>query len=367
MRNPIRQKERAATMLTDEGRKIGKERITLKEIADLAGVSVSTASAVLANKARERRISDHSVSRVREIARTHDYSPNLLVRSLRKGRTNILSFYSGYGPRDYDDIFLDRVLCELQLAAGESRHELLLHCDYSRPVEATYQMLNGGLSDGLLYYGPQEHNALLGLLRRSSLPTVILNRPDEEGQLPSVAPDYVDGIRQVADLILANGHREIAAVEPELSYARLGVRRSEMLRTELAARGVELRETLTYRAAVPEVTEDLARITSGPNPVTALFCWNDTCGYRILDLCLMLGIDVPRQLSVIGVDGLRWPSRSPLQLTSMYLPLDKIAREAVAILRERIEDPAMDRVVRIIPVTILSGETIASPPKLPSG
>jgi LacI family transcriptional regulator len=339
----------------------GKDRITLKEIADLAGVSLSTASAILANKARERRISDASVRRVQEIARVHDYTPNLLVRSLRNKRTNTLSFYSGYGPRDADDLFLDRILGQLQLAAGEARQELLVHCDYSRPVEATYHKLKGGLSDGVLYYGPQENNPLLALLRRSSLPTVILNRADDESQLPSVAPDFADGMRQVADLLLAQGHQRIAAVEPELSYDRLGVRRSEMLKAELATRNVALSETLTYGADVAEVASDIVRITSGPDPVTALFCWNDTCGYKALDLCLTLGIDVPGQLSVVGFDGLRWPSRSHLTLTSVRLPLDLIAREAVAVLQERIDNPGVERVVRTLPVTLLQGETIASP------
>lgn len=354
-------------MLTKAGRKNGNDRITLKEIANLAGVSVSTASAVLANKARERRISDDLVRRVQEIASSRDYAPNLLVRSLRQGRTNVISFYSGYGPRDFGDIFLDKILCGLQLAAGEARHELLLHCDYSRPVEETYQMLNGGLSDGLLYYGPQEKNALLALLRRSSLPTVILNREDEVGELPSVAPDFADGIRQMAALLLQQGHRRIAAIESERSYARVGVRRSEMLQAELSVKKVSLQETLSYRESISEITSDLIRITTQPDPVTAVFCWNDHCGYKLLDLCLTLGIRVPEQLSVVGVDGLRWPSRSPLQLTSVYQPLDQIAREAVSVLRERIDDPGAARTVRTVPITLLPGETLCPPLKAVHG
>jgi DNA-binding LacI/PurR family transcriptional regulator len=357
-------------MLIADGRENnhnGKERVTLKEIADLAGVSVSTASAILANKTRERRISDEAAQRVREFARAHDYTPNLLVRSLRRKRTNVLSFYSGYGPRHPNDIFLDRILGALQLAAGEARQELLLHCDYSRPVDATYEMLKGGLSDGLLYYGPQEDNPLLALLRRSSLPTVILNRADDAGRLSSVAPDFADGVRQVADLLVSRGHRRIAAVEPEHSPTRLGVRRSEMLRAELAARGVALQQTIIYKWDVSEVSEQIVAAASGDDAITALFCWNDTCGYKVLDLCLERGIDVPGRLSVVGFDGLQWPSRSPLQLTSVQVPLERIAREAVAILRGRIEDPGASRSVLTIPVTLLPGETIASPAPEPHG
>src|SRR5258708_29080359 len=82
-------------------------RSTLKEIAREAGVSVSTASVVLGGKAAQRRISHAVQRRVQEVARQHDYSPNLLVRSLQEGRTHILSFYNAFGHRHPDELYID--------------------------------------------------------------------------------------------------------------------------------------------------------------------------------------------------------------------------------------------------------------------
>src|SRR5439155_25572927 len=94
-------------------------RSTLKEIAWEAGVSVSTASVVLSGKAAQRRISRAVQRRVQEVARQHDYSPNLLVRSLQEGRTHILSFYNAFGHRHRDDLHMDRLSTAIERAAGD--------------------------------------------------------------------------------------------------------------------------------------------------------------------------------------------------------------------------------------------------------
>src|SRR5689334_9952390 len=119
-------------------------RATLKDIARSAGVSVSTASLVLAGKGSERRISSEVEQRVREAARQQDYAPNLLVRSMQRGRTHVLSFYSAFHNREPNDIYMDRISSAIERAAGPLHYDVLVHCDFSRPVEELYRSLNGG-------------------------------------------------------------------------------------------------------------------------------------------------------------------------------------------------------------------------------
>ena len=118
-------------------------RTTLKDIARLAGVSVSTASLVLSGKGAERRISAEAERRVREIAREHDYAPNLLVRSMQRGRTHIFSFYNAFGDRSRDDLYMDRLYTAIERAAGQRKYDVLEDCDYTCPVDETSRMLHG--------------------------------------------------------------------------------------------------------------------------------------------------------------------------------------------------------------------------------
>jgi len=98
-----------------------------------------------------------------------------------------------------------------------------------------------------------------------------------------------------------------------------------------------------------------------PEPVTALFCWHDRMGYSALEACEALGIAVPERLSVIGYDGIHWPSTSRHILTSVEVPLDTIAVSAVQLLHELILGQAEAPVCRVLPVSLWQGTTLAPP------
>src|SRR5262245_49812115 len=121
-------------------------RITLKEVAAKAGVSASTASLVLTGKAEGRGIPAETNERVRRAALDLNYAPNLLLRSLRRGRTHVVSFYNGFRHRFARDLYMDRLSAAVEYSGGEYGYDVLVHCDFSRKPQETYQFLNGGLS-----------------------------------------------------------------------------------------------------------------------------------------------------------------------------------------------------------------------------
>ena len=337
-----------------DGSSNGSGRSTLKEIARLAGVSVSTASVVLAGKATVRRISPEVERRVREVAAQQDYSPNLLVRAMQQGRTHVLSFYSSFGHRDLNDLYMDRLSTAIERAAGACHYDVLVHCDFSRPADEMYRMLNGGRSDGLIFFGPTGAHPLLRLLRSSRLPVVLLNQVDEEGVLSSVSDDMQDGMRQVADELVALGHRRIGAVIG-LHPGPDALPRVAALRARLAAHGISLPDEWL-------ITErEVGTLLTRPEPPTALFCWHDRAGYATLEECERLGIAVPEQLSFIGYDGLQWPSTSPHVLASVDVDLDTLAEAAVRLLDRLIQGEVEAPACRVFPVKLSRGTTLAPP------
>jgi LacI family transcriptional regulator len=338
-------------------------RTTLKDIAQLAGVSVSTASLVLAGKAKSGRISPEVEERVREIAQKQDYTPNLLVRSMQRGRTNVLSFYSSFRLRERNDLYMDRLSTAIERAAGEYGYDVLVHCDFRRSADAFYRHITGGLSDGLIFFGPAVGDPLLPLLRESRLPTVLFNLADEAGKLSCVTEDMADGVRQVVQALLTRGHRRIGAVTSPPGRNDAATRIA-LLRRYLAEQEVELPD-----ARIVPVTESgehpaetaLHALLDGPDPPTALFCWHDRVGYRVLEACDRLGIAVPQQLSLIGYDGLHWPSVSPHLLASVFSDLDTIADATVQLLDQLIRGEATAPVTRHFPVRVDRGTTLAPP------
>lgn len=312
-----------------------RKRVTLQEIAGLAGVSVSTASLVLSGKGTASRISTDVDRRVRQVAMEKDYAPNLLVRSMQQGRTNVLSFYSAFRNRERDDMYLDRLTAALERSAGKCGYDLLTHCRVGQSPEEVYLALNGGRADGLLFFGPNEGDPLLSLLRTSRLPTVILNHVDRLGGISYVTEDMEDGIRQIGEALVSRGHRRIAMVSSSTVLSADAPSRVNLLRQFLAEKGVLIPDRWIVSADEKEghsPTSALQFLINEPEPPTALFCWHDRVGYRMLEACGNLGVSVPDQLSLVGYDGLHWPSTSAHLLASVFVDLDLLVEKSISFL-----------------------------------
>jgi DNA-binding LacI/PurR family transcriptional regulator len=318
---------------------------------------VSTVSLVLSNKAKDRRISAEVHARVLLAAKELDYSPNLLVRSMQRGRTHVLSFFNGFRFRRVSDLYMDQLSASLERAAGAYGYDILVQCDFSRSVEETYRFLNGGRADGLLMFAPLPDDPLLPYLRSSRLPTVLINMPDTMGVLPCVKDDMEDGMRQIAECLVKNGHKRISAITNEIAETRL---RLAALRRYLEGTGVTIPERFVFRQSSRAALEQiLTTIRNDPEPPTALFSGHDFCGYTLMELCDSHGVQVPEQLALVGYDGLRWPTSAGRTLDSVHVDLDALAEAAVVTLDSVIagKEVAFEQ---LLPVQLRTGTTLVS-------
>jgi len=339
-------------------------RTTLRDIARRTGVSVSTASLVLSNKAAERRISSDVVERVQQAASALDYSPNLLVKSLRRGQTHVLSFLNGFRNRDAHDFYMDRLSTAIERAGGALGYDILVYCDFRRSEQEMYRNLNGGRSDGLIFFAPLPTDPLLGYLRASSLPTVLINREDESGVLTSVRDDVEDGIRQIAQELARLGHRRIAMLTNEGDANPDAHARVRLLRRCLADRNIAVPDSWiipTVESDDASVSSTLRYLVNEADPPTAIFCWHDRLGYRVLEHCSTLGIPVPDQVSVVGYDGLRWPAKAPHILASVHIDLEQIAETTVRNLDNLIHGKETIAATRKVAGALMAGTTLAAP------
>ena len=330
----------------------------------MAGVSTSTVSLVLAGKAGTRRISEDTHTRVHHAARALGYTPSLLHRSMRRGRTHVLSFYNGFRNREPGDLYMDRFSAAIEHAGGRHGYDVLVHCNFARSPQETYEFLNGGLSDGVVLFGPPPEDSLMSLLRTSSLPSVLINPPEGEESLPSVRDDEVAGMSLVAETLLAHGHRHVAAILASPGGSRDAQNRFERLRRLFAercgacatVRAVDLENDV--RATIEKA------LALSPRP-TALFVWHDRLAYQVLEACDAMGVKVPQNLSVIGFDGIVWPSTSPHVVTSVKTSLEEMADAAVSLLARLIEGEAGPLHLSI-PVQLATGTTLGPPSVPPS-
>ncbi|BDI32351.1 LacI family transcriptional regulator [Capsulimonas corticalis] len=338
-------------------------RPTLSDIATQAGVSVSTASLVLSDKAKQRRLSDDVVARVRKVAADLDYSPNLLVQSLQQGRTHTLSFFNGFRTRSHNDLYMDRLTTAIEQAGGRLGYDILIYCVFERSVEETYRHLNGGRCDGVLMFAAEPDDPLLPYLRTSRLPTVLVNSVDTSGALSCVKEDHVGGLTQLADQLVALGHKRIAALGNVPGGNRDADLRIGLLRQLLADRGVPISDRWIIHTddnQYDDAAKALRFLMAEPTPPTALFCWHDRLGYQVLEHCERMGIVVPDQLSLIGYDGLRWPAQARHVLSSVEVNIAGLADAAVTLLHRQINGLTEAPICQELPVIITpAGTTLA--------
>ncbi len=331
-------------------------RATLAEVAQKAQVSMTTASLVLSGKSVELRIPDQTSKRVELAASAIGYTPNQLVHSIQKGRSGIVSFYSAFRHRYDDDLYMERMASSIEYAGSLLGYDILMHTNFWRETDEIYRFLNGGWADGLLLYAPLPDDELLPLFRKSRLPTVIVNKHDLEGVLHSVCSDEEAGMGLATAALVARGHRRI------ISFSQLGwdyrdsQERVEMLDRSLGEHGVFRPAGDRITLDVP-LTELLRDLLARPQPPTAIFCWHDRLAYRLLEACDEVGIHVPEQLSIVGYDGLHWPSSSRHIVASVNVNLSEIAVRSMGALSGLIEGQTVP-VAQRVPVLFQSGTTM---------
>ena len=340
-------------------------RATLADIAKHAGVSVPTVSLVLSGKGKTVALSDGLISRVNESARALDYSPNLLMQNMQSGESHVLTFFNcfRYIPHT-EDVFGMALMTATFRAAGALEYNVMTVCHFSDDPEKTYHALNGGHSDGIILFAPQQNDALLTRFRSSRLPVVMLYTSDPEGVLSSVRDDVDEGMRLIAERLYDLGHRRIAALDEGLDNPN-APERLRLLRQHAARLGMDLPETRILQVGYsPENTfRAVERLMGSPERPTAIFCWQNAPAALAVRHCESMGFNVPSDVSVIGYDGIDWPGRTHHRVASVYVDLDDIARRAVGILddlvTERSHLPRSERA----PVRFFEGTTLSTAPK----
>ncbi|MDH6216946.1 LacI family DNA-binding transcriptional regulator [Streptomyces pseudovenezuelae] len=292
----------------------GSTRPTSRDVAQAAGVSQAAVSLVLGDKWRGR-VSETTAERVREAARDLGYRPNLAARNLRLGRTRTVllvvpalttEFFAGVytgAARVAADHGFGVVLYPSPEGIGPARD----------PFASAQAALDGVIASSMAADA-------LTAIRGDQLPLVMLDS-DPEGSLgaATVNLDITDGVRQVAEHLLDLGHRRFLHLAADVPSWTFEVRARELAARVGAVPGTSVR---TVRAPI-SIDDALAAASAalsapGPRP-TALVCDDDKLAAGAYKAARRLGLRVPDDLSVTGLDDLALATALDPELTTVRL------------------------------------------------
>jgi len=273
-------------------------RVTMQQVAAEAGVSVSTVSKVINGR---YGVSSDTFDTVTAVINRLGYEASLVARSLRNSRTNVI----GVLVADFEP-FSTEVLKGAADAIRGTGFELVAYSAGGRVDEHVgwerryLSRVMGTLVDGAVLVTPTVTDV------RYDGPIVAVDPHTGRSELPTVTGDNLQGARLGVDHLLELGHRRIGMVtgRRDLVSAQL---RERGFRDAHKAAGVAVDEALLQPGAYEtEQAREAARtLLTLPEPPTAIFAANDLSALATLEVAAELGIDVPDQLSVVGVDKIK--------------------------------------------------------------
>lgn len=310
---------------------MNRRRVTLTDVAQRAGLSVTAASLVL-NRQPGTRLSEEAHQRVFAAAEELGYRPNMAARSLRTRKTATLAFISDIIATTR---FAGDMIAGALDAAREHDHVLLIAETQGDPdVErsAIEAMLDRQV-DGFVYAAMATRRLTVPRAVLSQ-PSVLLNATSIRGPA-AVIPDDEDAARTVTTALLDHGHRKIALIgrntvkerDPRQSLA--AGTRLRAIRETLAARGVRLLASEHTPDWQPGYGYEAAHALLGRRLPTGIICMNDRLALGAYQAIAEAGLTIPGDVSVVSFDDDPIASWLRPGLTTAALPHARMGRLAV--------------------------------------
>ena len=325
-------------------------RVTIREIADLAGVSIATVSRVVNGRSD---VSEETRELVSSVIREHGYATNRTARSLSAGRTGLVGVLV---PLVYP-VYFSAILSGAAEALYEHELRLVLsptHHEHDREVSLLDRLMHG-LTDGALLVLPEESSDELARLLDQGYRFVVVDpRLPLEEPIPSVSAAHTTGADQAMQHLLALGHRRIAAITGPRGWIATEDRRRGYL-AALAGAGVVPDPALVLESnfEIAGGIDAVNRLLDLDEPPTAIFAFNDNLAIGVIHAARARGIRVPEELSVVGFDDVEHATIVFPSLTTVRQPLAEMGRTAVSLLtrllaRQRVETLRIELGTRLV-------------------
>jgi LacI family transcriptional regulator len=316
-------------------------RATIRDIADLAGVSIATVSRVLNDRPD---VAPGTRETVMQVVREHGFSTNRGARGLSSGRTGIV----GLTLPLVADAYFGPILSGASEALYEQDMRIMLcptQHEHDREVSLLERLMRG-TTDGAILMLPEESTEELLHLQELGYPFVVVDpRETPPEGIPCVAAMHAAGAKVATEHLLDLGHRRIGAITGAPGWYATEERMNGF-RGALAAAGLlpdpELVVSSDWR--IPRGEEAAHELLSRDDPPTAIFGFNDNVAIGALKAARRRGLRVPEDISIVGFDDTFQAEIATPTLTTVRQPLAELGRMGVSLLTRLIEGQRLEAV-----------------------
>ena len=301
---------------------MARKRVTLKDVAKAAGVGLASASYAVN---RTGSLGDDTRVHILKIAEELGYRQNLAAKAARTGKTGAI----GLVVPDMTNPFFPSLAQSVVQRARQNSYSVFVtdtEGDQGQEAEVIRQLIDRGV-DGIVWFPVNDENSI-GKISRD-IPMIVLDRTVKGFEC--IQADYADGGRQACEYLMEIGHRNIGIIAGPLDV------RSMRDRCEAAKEAIQTSGSLAFfveNAFSTELSKSVADAVAAKQ-ATALFCGSDLIAIGVMRHARQCGIQIPEMLSIVGFDDIPWAEYCTPGLSTIEMPVDEMAREAVdAVIRK---------------------------------
>ncbi len=334
--------------------------ITIREVAEAAGVSIATVSRVLNNKPHP--VGEATRQRILSLAEELGYRPNLAARSLRTERSSTIGIITD----NIDSPHTTMMIRGIQDRVKEDGYIcVIISADWDPKAEreAIHDLASRSI-DGLIF-AETWHRSANEILALSNKPFVFVHRQFGSEHPHSVTPDEVYGARLAVQHLLSLGHRRIGYINGPIEFYASADRLAGYC-LELAEHGIAYDEALVTRGdwqVQSGYAAALELLAVCPRP-TAIFAGNDLMAAGAMYAIFDAGLHVPQDVAVVGYDNREIARIFRPSLTTVVLPLYGMGEASAQMLLDLLagrEEPQAEVKIR---GRLIIRESCGAPPDL---
>ena len=298
---------------------------TILDVCRLASVSKATVSRVINGTGQ---VKESTREKVFSAMQSLGYRPNRLAQALATNKTHTI----GLVVSDFDGIHFGLLLKQAAASAEFAKKQLIVtdgHNDPDYEYEVIMQ-LEAQCDAVVLYSRTLTDDHIQRLHQQLTIPIVVINRDLPEQLFHSVSFQQEDAVKLMMNHLLDNGHRQIACITGHMMNPT-GIARVNGYKHSLTQFGIAFNEKLVKHGAydMKSAYQACKELINDGTPFTAIVAFNDCMALGALRALTEVGITVPEQVSIIGIDNDPVSEFFTPRLTTVKLPIADMTKQAV--------------------------------------
>jgi len=326
---------------------MASSRPTIRDVAQLAGVSHQTVSRVI-NQSSD--VTDETRERVEAAIEELGYVPNAIARSMAMGKTNTLACIS----QNLTDYTFASIIEGAELEARKHGY-FLMSSSAANPAsfkELVEDLVGHRRVDGLIIINPYADNRHLYIPK--GFPLIFVGAYSRDGSICSVSLDDEKVAYDATNHLISLGHQKIAMITGPMEEDCC-CDRADGYRKAFQDAGLSVDESMILEGDWTATSGQEAfhiLVSKGKAP-TAVFAQNDRMAMGVLRAARELRLNIPDDLAVIGVDDMPLSSYFDPPLTTMHQDMPRIGQEAIRVLMDLIQTDRKRKVRLKIPAHLI--------------